>query len=160
MLKIRRYRPEDKNAVKELHLDGIKQMYETVPGVPRPDIPGLDDDLDDIEGVYLKNNGEFLVGLESDEIVTIGAIMKFTDTCAEVRRVRVRRDYQGKGYAKKMMSKLLEAAQRLGYKELTLDTMIKNTAAQRLFEKFGFTQTRPGNYKHIEVIYYGKKLGS
>jgi len=158
MLKIRRYRLEDNQTVKKLHFAGLRQMYEFTPGLKRPDIPGLDADLDNIEEEYFNNRGDFLVGVEDGEIVAMGAISRLSDGCGEIRRIRVRRDHQRKGYAGSIMLVLLERAKELGYKKLILDSMIENIPAHRLFEKFGFTNTHRGAYGQVEVLYFLKNL--
>ncbi len=60
MLLIRRYQPEDNEAVKALHYAGLEQ-FDADAGVEAN--PFLDTDLDDIENVYIQNKGEFLVGI-------------------------------------------------------------------------------------------------
>jgi hypothetical protein len=97
MLKIRRYQAEDNKTVKELHYAGISQMVELIPPeerlMPPPDDEHfIDSDLDDIEGAYINNRGDFLVGLEDSEIMAIGAIRKATETSGELKRLRVRQD--------------------------------------------------------------------
>ena len=158
MLKIRRYQLEDNEVVKELHNDGIRQMLEADPVAEIPDFTNFDCDLDDIEGVYQHNNGEFLVGIDGGEIVVIGAIRKVSETYAEVKRIRVRRDCQRHGYGRRIVQKLEELATKLGYSELCLDTLASNVPAQRLFEKCGFTETSRGNKGPYRLIYYGKNL--
>ena len=158
MLKIRRYKPSDNAAVKELNLMGINQMMEMDLVKDRPDIPNLDSDFDDIENVYIKNRGDFLVGLRGNEIVAIGAIKKYSETCGEIKRIRIRRDCQRKGYGETMILKLIELAKKLKYRELVLDTMTSNLPAQRLFEKTGFHVITRGTRGPFNLIYYGKKL--
>ena len=157
MLKIRRYKPEDNKAVKELNFSGLEQM---APGVNWREPPFLrySSDLDDIEGGYIDNRGDFLVGIHGREIVTIAGIRKFSATCGEVMRVRVRRDCQRMGYGEKMMLKLMEIAKQSGYKELILDTLTSNLPARQLFEKLGFSEVNRGMRGPFSVIYYGKKL--
>jgi len=162
MLKIRRYRPEDNAAVKELHFAGIAQMRELSPVPGNPDPRNYSQDMDDIENIYL-NNGNFLVGLRGEEIVAIGAVKKLSATSAEIKRLRVRRDCQRKGFAKAIMVKLIESAKQLGYTELCLDTLVNNTPvnntpAQQLFESLGFTKMKQEMLGPFELIYYGKKL--
>jgi ribosomal protein S18 acetylase RimI-like enzyme len=163
MLKIRRYQPEDNTVVKELHYAGIAQMAAMVPKAKRikvsPQDPTfIDSDLDDIEGVYINNRGDFLVGLQGKEIVVIGALRKATDTCGELKRLRVRRDRQRQGHAETMMLKLIERAKELGYRELILDTLASNTAAQKLFDKLGFVELRRERKGPFNLSIYGKKL--
>lgn len=71
-LSIRRYRPEDNRAVTALHLAGLSQFGAVFD-------PYYDSDLDDIEGVYLNNHGEFLVGVCNEEVLAMGAIRRLSD---------------------------------------------------------------------------------
>ena len=152
---IRRYQPQDIEAIKSLHYAGVHQID---PTPERPDNPFADADLDDIEGVYLGNGGDFIIGIEREGIVAMGGIRKYSETCGEIKRIRVRRDYQRKGYGETILQKLIEIAGKLGYKELCLDTLADNFPAQSLFEKIGFIETDRGNIGTYDLIYYGKKL--
>jgi ribosomal protein S18 acetylase RimI-like enzyme len=159
MLKIRRYQPEDSETVKELHYTGIAQMREPTPEVLRnEDRYFIDSDFDDIEGAYINKRGDFLVGIQDGEIVVTGAIRKHTETCGELKRLRVRRDYQRQGYGETMMRKLIERGRELGYRELILDTLASNTASQRLFEKCGFSELRRESLGPFKLIIYGMEL--
>lgn len=163
MLLIRRYQAKDNEIVKELHYAEIAQMVAMVPeakriDVPPQDSPFVDSDLDDIEGAYINNGGDFLVGLEGREIVVIGALRKVSETCGELKRLRVRRDRQRQGHGETMMLKLIERAKELGYRELILDTLASNTAVQRLFKKLGFTELRRERKGPFNLSIYGKKL--
>ncbi len=163
MLKIRRYQTEDSETVKELHYTCIAQMVEPIPEeerlIPPPeDEHFIDSDLDDIVGDYINNRGDFLVGLEAEETVVIGAIRKATETRGELKRLRVRRDRQRQGYGETMMQKLIERGRELGYRELILDTLANNTVAQRLFEKCGFSKLRRESLGPFKLVIYGMKL--
>jgi ribosomal protein S18 acetylase RimI-like enzyme len=163
MLKIRRYQPDDNQTVKELHYAGITQMVEMIPETerlipPPPDEHFIDSDLDDIEGAYINNRGDFLVGLEDGEMVVIGAIRQATETCGELKRLRVRRDRQRQGYGEAMMLRLIERGKELGYRELVLDTLESNLPARRLFQGLGFIELRRERKGPAKLMIYGKKL--
>jgi ribosomal protein S18 acetylase RimI-like enzyme len=154
MLKIRRYQPHDNKVVRELNDAGISQIEPT--GKLR-NLPHVDADFDDIEGVYLKN-GDFIVGLQDDEIVAMGAFKKRTTECAEFKRLRIRPDCQRKGYGEIIMRMLMEMAAEMGYTEAFLDTLTTNTRAQRLFEKCGFVKSGRGKRGPFDLFYYSRKL--
>jgi ribosomal protein S18 acetylase RimI-like enzyme len=155
MLQIRRYQAKDNKVVKELHYAGIAQMD---PDAGRQDSPFIDSDLDDIEGIYINNNGDFIVGMEGKEIVVIGAIRKVSAHCGEIKRIRVRRDCQRRGYGQTILLKLMERAAELGYQELCLDTLASNIPAQQIFEKCGFVENHRGKRGPFDLIFYEKKL--
>jgi ribosomal protein S18 acetylase RimI-like enzyme len=154
VLTIRRYQPQDNKVVKELNDAGLKQMS---PERDFQSIPFLDSDLDDIEGVYLKN-GDFIVGMQDGEIVAMGAFKKRTTECAEFKRLRIHPDCQRKGYGQAIMLKLMALAAEMGYKEAFLDTLTTNLAAQHLFQKCGFTESGRDKKGPFDLVFYGKKL--
>ncbi len=152
MLLIRRYQPQDNAVVKELHFAGLAQF-----GAGKTD-PYWDGDLDDIENVYINNHGDFLVGLQENEIVAMGAVKKFSETCAEIKRIRIRRDCQRQGYGQTILLKLIDLAAELGYTELCLDTLADNLPAQQLFKKFGFKETHRRKLGTHQLVFYHKSL--
>ena len=155
MLLIRRYQTNDNETVKILHYAGINQF--NADAGTEADL-FLDADLDDIENVYLKNNGEFLVGIHEGKLVAIGALRKLSATRGEIKRMRVHPDYQRQSFGQVILQKLLEVAAQLGYTELCLDTLAQNIPAQNLYEKFGFVQVGCKILGHLDVILYEKQL--
>lgn len=121
------------------------------------EIPNIDNDLDNIEEVYLKE-GDFIVGLQDGEIVAMGAFKKRTAECAEFKRIRIRTDCQRKGYGTIIMRKLMELAVEMGYTEAFLDTLFTNTSAQKLFEKCGFIKSGRDKRSGFDLYYYRRKL--
>lgn len=68
VLKVRRYRTADHDAVWQLHNESL--LATGAHGGNGP----WDDDLHQIEEVYLAPGGEFLVGLHQGRIVAMGAL--------------------------------------------------------------------------------------
>jgi ribosomal protein S18 acetylase RimI-like enzyme len=154
MLKIRRYQAKDYKVIRELNDAGVAQM--DLP-VDIQTVPDIDNDLNDIEGVYLKG-GDFIVGLEDGEVVAMGAFKRRTPECAEMKRLRIRPDCQRKGYGEIMMRKLMELAAEIGYTEAFLDTLTTNFRAQKLFEKLGWVKNNVGKMGPFDLFYYSRKL--
>jgi ribosomal protein S18 acetylase RimI-like enzyme len=152
-IKIRKYRPSDKDAVWKLHMQALEPTGAMLPGGP-----WNDDDLNDIEKEYINSNGDFLVGVVDKKIVVMGALKKKIDLAGEIKRMRVHPDYQRKGLGQMMLDKLEERARQLGYKELVLDTTTKQVAAQKLYEKNGYHRTGQTSYGGLDILFYEKKL--
>jgi GNAT superfamily N-acetyltransferase len=113
-----------------------------------------DDDLDDIEGVYLGSGGEFLVGILEEEVVAMGAIKRVSPDAAEVKRMRVRPGLQGRGYGQAMLDALHRRAADLGYTSLHLDTTVQQRAARGLYLKNDYREVGRGSIGPFECVFY------
>jgi GNAT superfamily N-acetyltransferase len=151
-LSIRRYRPEDSEAVWEMHVEGLDAVG------ARMEDPSLDEDLGRIEEDYLAGGGEFLVGTVGGRTVAMGALKRTSGRRAEVKRMRVRPGCWRRGYGREVLSALERRAAELGYVTLHLDTTVGQTAARRLYEKNGFREARRAPSSGFECVFYEKDL--
>jgi GNAT superfamily N-acetyltransferase len=147
-LHIRRYEPGDKRAVRCLHDDALNEVGAHLGNGP------WDDDLDDIEGVYLESGGEFLVGILEGEVVALGALKRVSADVAEVKRMRVGPDLQGRGYGQAMLDALHRRAAELGYSTLHLDTTVQQRVARRLYLENGYREVRRGSIGPFWCVFY------
>lgn len=155
LLSIRRYQATDNPSVKALYYAGLQQSDADL----RADgYSTLEKDLDDIQNVYIRNNGEFLVGVIGKELVAMGALKKHSTIRGEIKRMSVSRDYQRRGYGKAILTRLIDTAVQYGYKELFLDTTVQNIPARTLYEKFGFVQARQARIGRLDIMFYEKQL--
>ena len=161
MFSLRRYTPADQEAVEHLHIFAIQQTGAYLGRGP------WDDDIYAIEEVYLKNQGEFLIGECDGLFVAMGALKHTSPQRAEIKRMRVYPEYQGRGYGQLILDELEARARALGYHTLHLDTSILQIPAQRLYEKNGFREVGRDKYQQeigkdkyqlLEVILYEKLL--
>jgi ribosomal protein S18 acetylase RimI-like enzyme len=162
MFTLRRYESADQVAVEHLHVLAIQQTGAYLGRGP------WDDDIYAIEEVYLKNQGEFLIGEYDGLFVAMGALKRTSPQRAEIKRMRVHSDYQGRGYGQLILNELEAHARSLGYHTLHLDTSTLQIAAQRLYEKNGYREVGRDHYRQeigkdsyqmLEVILYEKQLG-
>ena len=86
---LREYVDSDAAAVWDLHVEGLNQTGRFVYK------PLVDDDFRDIDAIYTANQGTFLVATVGEEVVGMGALRRVDCETAEVKRMRVRREYQG-----------------------------------------------------------------
>ena len=152
MFTLRRYTPADREAVEYLHVQAIQQAGAYLGRGP------WDDDVYAIEEAYLNNQGEFLVGEWDGIFVAMGAFRRTSPQRAEIKRMRVRADYQGRGLGQIILSELEARARLKGYKTLHLDTSVVQMPARRLYEKNGFREVGRDIYGNLEVILYEKQL--
>ena len=145
---IRRYEPGDERVVRRLHNEALNEVGAHLGSGP------WDDDLDDIEGVYLESGGEFLVGELEGEVVAMGALRRISLDAAEVKRMRVRPGLQGRGFGQAMLDSLHRRAARIGYTTLHLDTTVQQRAARGLYLKNGYREVGRGSVGPFDCIYY------
>ena len=152
MFTLRRYTPDDREAVEYLHVHAIQQAGAYLGRGP------WDDDVYAIEETYLNNQGEFLIGEWDGVFMAMGALRRTSPERAEIKRMRVHPDYQGRGIGQIILSELEARARTIGYKTLHLDTSVVQLAAQKLYEKNGFRETGRDIHNDLEVILYEKAL--
>jgi GNAT superfamily N-acetyltransferase len=151
-LLIRRYQQGDHEEVWSLHHVALEQTG--AHAGPGP----WDDDLHQVERVYLADGGEFLVGVLDGRIVAMGALRRKSAECAELKRMRVHPDVQRRGFGQRILTELEGRARALGYAKLVLDTTSLQTPAQKLYEKNGFRETHRATEGRFEVLYFEKVL--
>lgn len=149
-MNIRPYEDKDLEIVLTLHQKAMEVI-----GAYKGD-GEWDNDLKNIERVYLENNGDFLIGEVNGNIVAMGAYKKSEDGYAEVKRMRVFPEYQGYGYGSEILRNLENSARKKGYKGFILETSIIQTAAQNLYKKFGFKEFMRETIDGFECIWFKK----
>jgi ribosomal protein S18 acetylase RimI-like enzyme len=154
MLEIRRYQASDYDEVWNLHVLGLQHVGAYLGEGP------WDNDLRQIEQAYLLNRGEFLVGTIDGRIVAMGAFRKTSDERAEIKRMRVHPDFQGRGYGQMILDELERRAKAAGYTILHLDTSVVQVAAQKLYIKNGYTETGRETHGGLECILFEKRIAN
>ena len=79
-------------------------------------------------------------------------------TC-EMKRLYVRAPHRKSGLGQELVERLLALAQEKSFKKMKLDTLQRLQPAIKLYERYGFTQTKPYNFNPIsDVVYMEKAL--
>lgn len=154
-LTIRRYEQSDAEQVWTVHELALRATpLEFVEDAP------ADEDVAEITERYLDAGGEFLVGLSDDEIAAIGGFQPRAGDTVEIRRIRVHPEHQRRGYGERLLEALEERARGRGADRIVLDTNERLRAAQNLYEKRGYEETRRETHSITgdEFIYYEKEL--
>ncbi|WP_131739511.1 GNAT family N-acetyltransferase [Actinomadura roseirufa] len=171
-LRLRRYRAADHATILALHREGLAQV-----GLRPGDGVYYDHDFFRMEDIYLRNDGEFLVGELDGAIVAMGGLRRADLVpggharafggyapgapvldAAEMVRVRVRPAVQRRGYATALVTALEERAREYGYRILRADTTELQGPALALYRGFGWTETRREPIGGIVTIYIEKPL--
>jgi len=103
---------------------------------------GVDSDLDDIQGAYQRHGGSFRVLVDDQAtVVGCGGLFPMDDQTAELRKMYFRPEVRGRGLGRELLHDLVEQARANGFDRIVLETASNLTAAIRLYESFGFTET-------------------
>ncbi|MGG3283602.1 GNAT family N-acetyltransferase [Paenibacillus solani] len=103
-------------------------------------------------------NGDFLVGTVDGNLICMGAYRKVDEITAEIKRIRVKTEFQGRGYGSQILAALEKSAEYRGYTRLILDTTSRQIPAQKLFLKNNYIEFSRRKYDEMELIYYCKIL--
>ena len=157
---LRGYEARDREAVWALHEEGLRDT-----GALCHRDPKWDDDLRDVEGVYLRPGSYFWIVEEPSPSAGQGgrlagmvAVQRVDADTARLRRMRVSAGRRRQGIAQR----LLETAERFcrdhAYRRIILDTTEQQTAAHRLYERAGFVRTGERTIGRFRVFDYRKDL--
>jgi GNAT superfamily N-acetyltransferase len=99
-------------------------------------------DLHDIEGFYTRPGGNFWGALKEEELIGTIALIDTGHAAAAIRKMFVKKEYRGKefGIAQRLLETLIAYCLEKGIKDVYLGTVNVLKAAQRFYERNGFTQ--------------------
>jgi ribosomal protein S18 acetylase RimI-like enzyme len=148
---IRKYRDSDFDQMMELHRE-VLQKENVYRGA------GIwEEDLLHINEHYFNRKGCFVVGFIKEKLVAMGAYRKVNEKMAEIVRMRVHPEFQGKGYGCKILIELETIAIQSGFKELVLETDERLLHAIKLYQKNGYTYWKQEEIHGFNCIWYKKR---
>ena len=121
-------------------------------------MPGYDDDLKDIAGIYMGDGCNFWVVEGPEGLVGMVAIMRIDYETGRLRRMRVTEAWRRKGIAQALLDTGTQFCRDAGYRRLILDTTEQQTAAHALYERSGFMRTGERMSGPFRVFDYVKDL--
>jgi GNAT superfamily N-acetyltransferase len=115
-------------------------------------------DLVAVEEVYLRSRGEFLLGFIGERLVAMGGFKRLSDGLAELRRMRIAQELQGRGYGTLMLRELEQRAFQSGIRTLCLDTARRRPLTLEFYRKHGYQETGQSFYGAVETVQFSKIL--
>lgn len=116
-------------------------------GASGPGFALTDGEVPAMYEAYQGHNKGFYVVTDGERVLGCGGIAPLTgcgaDVC-ELRKMYFLPELRGLGFGEKLLRQCLAEAKRMGYRECYLETLHSMKAANKLYEKFGFTDlTKP-----------------
>ena len=78
-----------------------------------------------------------LILQEDDQIAGYLGMWNLGDQ-SQITTLGVKKQYQGRGFAKALMNKCIEITKYLGYDNISLEVRVSNQKAIKLYQQFGF----------------------
>jgi GNAT superfamily N-acetyltransferase len=119
---------------------------------------GFADELAALPGDYGEPRGTLLLALVDGEVAGCCALRAIDDVdygnAAEMKRLFVRKAFRGFGLGRQLAEAVLEAALRLGYACVLLDTLDEMESARALYEDLGFQEIPPYYHNPLPGAHY------
>ncbi len=113
-----------------------------------------------LPGDYAEPRGALLLALVDGELAGCCALRPLDDVdygnAAEMKRLYVRKAFRGFGLGRQLAEAILEAAARLGYACVLLDTLDDMESARALYEDLGFEDIPPYYHNPLPGAHYLK----
>ncbi len=104
----------------------------------------FDRELNDLKGYY--SGGAILIGYEQDKPVACVAIRKVNDETCEGKRLFIKPEYRGRGYARLMIKAMTDKASELGFREVVFTTKPEvMSVGYGLYRRMGFEELSEEN---------------
>jgi ribosomal protein S18 acetylase RimI-like enzyme len=128
-LAIRRFRPHDQVAARELILAGLAERWGYLDASKNPD-------LDDIAASYAQ--ATFLVAYLETQLIGTGAVVREAEGVCRIVRMSVAGHLRRRGIGKRILQDLRLCAEADGYRQVVLETTVTWHDAIGFYERCGF----------------------
>lgn len=143
-------------------LDIIRQLFREYEKELDADLcfQKFEEELKDPLKKYGPPTGTLLLAYWNDEPAGCIALTSMQEAgYCEMKRLYVRAANRKNGIGKILVGDIMDAAVKMGYKAMRLDTLKKLTAAIRLYETFGFYHTKAYYYNPLPgVVFMERRL--
>ncbi len=102
-----------------------------------------------LPGKYASPEGNLLLAWKDGTLVGCVALRKVDMQSCEMKRFYVRPGARGENLGRRLVQYILNEARSIGYSRMCLDVLPEFTAAQRIYESFGFTIDAPISFNPV-----------
>jgi GNAT superfamily N-acetyltransferase len=107
------------------------------------DDAAYDREIDELPAGYAPPDGALLLCTESGVAVGCVAFKRLDESACEMKRMFVPPMARGRGVGRALTDTLLPLAREAGYREMYLDTSVRQTEAIALYRDLGFEEVGP-----------------
>jgi ribosomal protein S18 acetylase RimI-like enzyme len=114
----------------------------------------FDRELRSLHIEYAPPSGAFVLAGHDGHWIACGGVRRFSESACEMKRLYVSPAGRGRGVGREIAEALIDAARRMRYRTMLLDTTPSKTRAQQIYTSLGFTTTAPYRYNPIDGASY------
>ena len=111
-----------------------------------------------LDKMYALPNGGIILCKEEGLFIGCVGIRKINDETAEMKRMWLQTNQQGRGLGSQLLHRAVELAKDCGYKKIQLDTLNTMQPAINLYRRNGFVEIPPYYHNPDERALYFEKL--
>jgi GNAT superfamily N-acetyltransferase len=100
-------------------------------------------EIDGLPGAYAPPDGALLMCEEAGLAVGCVALKRLDEHACEMKRMFVPHTARGRGVGRALATAIVERAREAGYREMYLDTSVRQTEAIDLYRDLGFEEVGP-----------------
>jgi putative acetyltransferase len=115
---------------------------------------GFAEELAGLPGAYQAPAGALMLCLVDDRPAGCIAVRPWQARACEMKRLYVRKAFQGRGCGHFLAVEAIEWARRAGYDRMMLDTLPAMRTAQNLYERLGFREVSPYRFNPVPGTRY------
>lgn len=122
------------------------------------DFQHFEEELKTLQQMYAAPQGGIILCREAAAYIACVAVRKINDEVAELKRMFVQPQYQGRGIGKTLLENSLALARQCGYKKIRLDTLNYMHPAIELYKVYGFYEIPAYYHNPIATAVYFEKI--
>lgn len=155
MIKIRPIQPHEITQAKHIILSVAYRIYgwdgTLEDSIRHFEETGEFHDMDEVQSHYFDNKGLFLAALDDGNLIGSGAIRKWDETTAELKRMWLLEEYHGRGIGYQLITRLFDFARAQRYKRIILQTGSEQSRAVKFYRRLGFVEIPTYNNQPNEI---------
>jgi putative acetyltransferase len=119
----------------------------------------FDFELNNLDTIYKTPKGTIILAKIIDKIAGCVALKPIEENNCEMKRLYVKPEFRNSGLGRKLIEAIIAFAKNANYEKMKLDTLTKLESAVKLYQQYGFVETKPYVYNPLEeVLYFEKTL--
>ena len=115
---------------------------------------GFAEELAGLPGEYKAPSGTLILCVVDQRAAGCIGVRAWQARTCEMKRLYVRKAFQGRGCGLFLAAQAIEWARQAGYDRMLLDTLPAMTAAQHLYERLGFREVDPYRFNPVPGTRY------